>query len=204
MKTVKAITLILPSQAGATALEFALVAPVFVLFLMGAFDIAHTQYMTAVLRGIVQKTGRDSSLENATKISQQSLIDAEVTKQVRQLYNTAEVSFKRRSFENYTQAAAQEPEKWTDTNKNLTCDAGEPFVDDNNSGYWDSDGGSDGQGGAKDRVIYTVTVTYPAIVPISRFIGGSPTHTVVATTILQNQPYSDQQATNYSTVRNCP
>ena len=96
------------------------------------------------------------------------------------------------------------PEKWTDTNKNLTCDVGEPFVDDNDSGYWDSDGGSDGQGGAKDRVIYTVTVKYPAIVPMFRFIGGNPTHTVVATTILQNQPYSDHQATSYSTVRNCP
>lgn len=191
-------------RRGAALLEFALVAPVLILFLVGAFDIAHTQYMTAVLRGIVQKTGRDSGLEDATSSARQVAIDAMVTQQVRELYNTATVTFKRRSFATYAKAAAKIPEDYTDTNHNLTCDAGEPYIDANNSGFWDDDGGNAGQGGAKDRTIYTVTVTYPALLPLAKFIGGATTRTVTATTILQNQPYSDQQVVAPSTIqRNC-
>ena len=190
-------------HAGVAVVEFAIVSPVLALFLVGAFDIAHTQYMTAVLRGIVQKTGRDSALEDATTTTRQNAIDAAVTQQVRQLYNTATVVFVRKSFATYTQAAAKTPESYTDTNLNGTCDAGEPYIDANNSTFWESDGGIAGQGGAKDRVIYTVTVTYPALMPLFRYIGGGATRTVTATTILQNQPYSDQQVAIGTKVRNC-
>lgn len=194
----------LGERRGVALVEFALVAPVLVLFLVGAFDIAHTLYMTAVLRGIVQKTGRDSGLEDATTATRQTAIDALVTQQVRELYNSATVTFNRRSFATYAKAAAKVPEDYTDTNHNLTCDANEPYIDANNNGYWDSDGGTAGQGGAKDRVIYTVNVSYPALMPLSKFIGGSTTRTITATTILQNQPYSDQQIVVSTTPRNCP
>lgn len=190
-------------RRGAALVEFAIVAPVLVLFLVGAFDIAHTLYMQTVLRGIVQKTGRDSGLEDATTVARQAELDAIVAGQVRALYNGASIAFTRRSFASYTQAAANVPEAYNDTNGNRTCDAGEPYVDANNNSAWDPDGGGAGQGGAKDRVIYTVTVSYPALLPLYRFIGGSATRTVSATTILQNQPYSDQQITVGNTVRYC-
>jgi Flp pilus assembly pilin Flp len=190
-------------RRGATIVEFALVAPVLCLFLIGAMDIAHTLYMRSVLQGIVQKAGRDSGLEDATDTTRQAAIDAGITEQVRKLYRGVTPTFSRRSFTSYTQAAARIPEVWTDTNLNGRCDAGEPYVDANDSGTWDSDGGNSGQGGAKDRVIYTVSVTYRRMLPLNRFIGGSPTTTVAATTVLQNQPYSDQKTTIGTTVRNC-
>jgi Flp pilus assembly protein TadG len=190
-------------RSGVAAVEFAIVAPVLALFLVGAFDVAHTLYMKSVLQGIVQKTGRDSALEDSSSASRQAAIDANVGSQVRLLYNTATIRYSRRFFASYTQASAKIPESWTDTNLNKRCDAGEPYVDSNNSGSWDDDGGSSGQGGAKDRVIYTVTVTYPSLLPLYRFIGGSSNKTLVATTILQNQPYSDQQVTTGTTVRFC-
>jgi hypothetical protein len=175
------------------------------LFLVGAMDIAHTQYMRTVLQGIVQKTGRDSGLEDATTPERQAAIDAAVTAQVRQLYSGVTPTFTRRVFSSYIQAAAKIPEIWTDTNLNGRCDAGEPYVDANNNNSWDDDGGTSGQGGAKDRVVYTVSVTYPRMLPLNRFIGGSPTTTVSATTVLQNQPYSDQQQIMPGIiVRNCP
>lgn len=191
-------------RRGLALVEFAIVAPVLALFLIGAFDIAHTLYMQAVLRGIVQKTGRDSALEDAGSTARQAVIDADVTTQVRQLYNTATVRFGRRSFTTYAQAAAKIPEAYTDTNNNKTCDAGEPYIDANNNNAWDPDGGGAGQGGAKDRVIYTVNVTYPSILPLYKYAGGTATRTVSATTILQNQPYSDQQVTVGTSTRYCP
>lgn len=195
---------IVADRSGSAIVEFALVAPVLILFLVGAMDIAHTLYMQAVLRGIVQKTGRDSALEDGASATRQAQLDAVVADQVHALYNTATVTFTRRSFTTYTQAASAVPEVWTDTNSNKRCDAGEPYVDSNDNKAWDADGGSAGQGGAKDRVVYTVTTTYPAILPLNAFIGGSATRRVSATTILQNQPYSDQQVKVGTTVRYCP
>ena len=92
--------------------------------------------------------------------------------------------------------------RWTDTNNNQTCDAGEQYKDVNNNGVWDADGG-DATGGAKDRVVYTVVVTYPRLFPIASFVGLPTTTTVKATTVLENQPYADQTQYGTATLRNC-
>ncbi|MDQ9783691.1 hypothetical protein, partial [Serratia marcescens] len=90
---------------------------------------------------------------------------------------------------------------WTDTNENGICDDGEPYQDDNNNNVWDPDGGNAGQGGAKDRTVYTVTMTYPRFFPLYKMIGGSNTTKISASTVLQNQPYGDQGSYGPSTVK---
>lgn len=188
---------------GVTVVEFAIIAPVLGMLLLGAFDIAHSLYMRSVLQGIVQKTGRDSTLENSTDLAVQTKIDARVTAQARALANNAQVDISRRFYRSFAEAAAAKPENWTDTNKNKTCDAGEPYEDSNLNGNWDRDGGDAGQGGAKDAVVYTVTVSYPRFFPIYNFIGGSKTTKISATTVLKNQPYGNQESYDAMQVRNC-
>ncbi|WP_457352818.1 TadE/TadG family type IV pilus assembly protein [Sphingomonas sp. UYP23] len=185
-------------------IEFAIVAPVMCLLIIGGFDIAHTLYTRAILQGIVQKVARDASLETGTDAQVSAALDARVTAQVSALTRNPQIVFKRRFYRTFSLAAAAKAESFTDTNKNGTCDAGEPYVDANNNSIWDADGGDAGQGGAKDRTLYTVSVTYPRMFPLWRFLGTSSTTTLVATTILQNQPYSDQASYATATVRNCP
>lgn len=188
---------------GATIVEFAMVAPVMGLVLLGAFDVAHTLYMRAVLQGIVQKTARDSALETGTDSTTQTNLDNEVRAQVRALANNSTVTIARRYYRTFSKAASAQAEAWTDTNHNGTCDAGEPYQDDNLNGVWDKDGANSGQGGAKDAVLYTVTVSYPRFFPITNFIGGSNTTVITASTVLKNQPYGDQASYGTSVVRNC-
>ncbi len=190
-------------QRGATIIEFAIVAPVLSLMLVGAFDVAHTLYMRATLQGIVQKIARDATLESADDAAQTAL-DNKVTAQVRALANNSTITFTRRYYRTFSDASAAQAEAWTDTNHDGKCDAGEPYQDDNNNGVWDADGGDSGEGGAKDRAVYTVTVTYPRFFPLYKLIGGSNTTEITATTILENQPYSDQNSYGTPTVRNCP
>lgn len=190
-------------RRGAAAIEFAVVAPVMCLLLVGGFDTAHTLYARAALQGIVQKTARDASLETGTDDAIATALDNKVKVQVLQLSNQATFVITRRFYRTFSLAAAAKAETFTDTNKNGTCDAGEPYVDANNNTVWDADGGDSGQGGAKDRTLYTVKVTYPRMFPLWRFIGGSSTTTLTASTILQNQPYSDQASYAAATVRNC-
>ncbi|RHW17070.1 pilus assembly protein [Sphingomonas gilva] len=188
-------------RRGATLVEFAIVAPVLCLLLIGAFDMGHTLYMKTVLQGVMQKSARDSGLESG--LDNRETIDAKVEKQVKALANNAEITFKRRYYRTFSAAAAAKAEPFTDTNANGKCDAGEPFEDQNHNHVRDADGADDGQGGAKDSVLYTVTVEYPRMFPMNAMLGFSDTTTVTGAMILANQPYGDQGSYAAPTVRNC-
>lgn len=180
---------------GATVIEFAIVAPVLALLLLGAFDTAHSLYMRAVLQGVVQKTARDSALETGTDGATEVMIDDKVRAQVRAIANNAQIVITRRFYRTFSDATSRTAEAFpgaNDTNHNGVCDNNEIFSDDNGNGVRDLDGGDDGQGGAKDRTLYTVVVSYPRFFPLYRMIGGSNQTKITASTVLQNQPYSDQ------------
>jgi hypothetical protein len=200
-RLVKRPTLVLDDR-GVTIIEFGIVAPVLCMLLVCAFDLGHTLYMQAVLQGIVQKAARDSTLENADT-DQLALIDNKVLKQVRALNKSVTPIFTRRYYRTFADAAAAKPEPWTDTDKDGTCDHGEPYEDDNNNGVWDKDGANGGQGGAKDRTVYTVQLSYPHLFPVYNFLGGAKNVNLVATTVLENQPYADQSSYTTPVVLNC-
>ena len=188
---------------GVTVVEFAIIAPVLGLVLLGAFDVGHTLYMRSVLQGILQKAARDSTLEDAADTTVQSTIDTKVKRQVKALANNANIQISRRFYRTFSEAAAAKEENWIDTDMDGTCDNGEPYEDANLNNKWDRDGGDEGQGGARDAVLYTVTVSYPRMFPVYNLIGGSHTTKVSASTVLRNQPYGDQGNYAAPKVRNC-
>lgn len=194
---------VIRDQRGVTIVEFAIIAPVLCLLLLAAFDVAHTLYMRSALQGVVQKVGRDSTLESGTATEQQVILDQRVEKQVRAIANNASIAFNRRFYRTFTQAAEARPEPFTDTDHNGVCNGGEPFEDYNRNNRWDADGGDEGQGGAKDATLYTVTITYPRFFPVYTLIGGSNQTRIVATTVLRNQPYGDQASYGQPILGNC-
>ena len=197
-------TRILRDHKGSTIIEFAIVVPVLLLLIIGLFDISYNLYMISALQGIVQKAARDSTLQSANPTAADAALDTMVTNQVHALYPSATVTPTRRFYRTYAEASAKQAEAWTDTDHDGTCDHGEPFTDTNNNGAWDADGGNGGQGGAKDRTVYTVTVTYPRMFPIAKAMGWPKTVTLAATTLLANQPYADQGVYTTPATLNCP
>ena len=196
---------IVRSERGTAVTEFGLVAPILCVMLMGMLDLGHTLYMQSVLQGTMQKAARDASLETGTQSSTQNVIDAVVTEQVQRLAKNATVTITRTNFRDYTKAATAVKEPFTDSSigspyRNGTCDHGEPYQDNNNSGSWDIDNGKNGQGGAQDTVIYSAQVSYPRLFPFMKAVGLPANVTITASTALVNQPYGDQAAI---TVRNC-
>ncbi len=184
------------NQNGVAIHEFGLLAPVLLMMLMGFFDISHNMYANSMLFGSVQKAARDSTLEGATE----SALDAKVTEAIQSVVgNDAEVSFNRTAYTSFT--AVFEAEEFTDLNSDGTCNDGEPFEDANRNGTWDRDQGEAGLGGARDAVLYNVTIKYPRKFPIAPLIGISPYHETTATTVLRNQPFGD--AIDRSEVGNC-
>ena len=169
---------------GVTLVEFALIAPTLMLMLIGLFDIGYNMYSNTMLRGAIQEAARSSTIEGASAAS----IDMAVTKTVQEVAPNASLSFSRTAYSNFTDVGR--PEDFNDLNGDNICNDGEVFEDHNGNGVWDADRGIDGQGSARDAVLYEVTVEYPRAFPLARFIGISETYKTTATTVLRNQPYT--------------
>lgn len=182
---------LLDDETGVTVVEFALISPVLLIMLMGLYDVGYQLYAGAVLQGAIQKAGRDSTIEGAASTT--AAIDQIVSDQVKRVVPNATMSFTRKSYATFSTVG--KPEDWTDTNANGTCDNNEPYEDVNGNKAWDSDRGKTGQGGAKDAVVYTVTVTYPRPLAIGGLLGFSNNVTLKTETVLRNQPYGIQDQT---------
>ena len=193
------------NEDGVSIVEFALIAPVVMAMVMGALDIGHSLFVRATLDGAVQDAARSSSLEGATSLTQQDLIDDRVTSIVRELAPDATVKVSRRYYKTFSTAALARAEEVIEQSPgNLKCDRGESFMDANGNGVWDADGGSDGQGGARDIVIITFNVSYKRISPMAGLFGWPTNVEMQSQSILANQPYGDQTGFGKPVQVNCP
>jgi Flp pilus assembly protein TadG len=172
---------------GATAIEFAIIAPVMILLLMGIGDLSYQIYAQSILSGSLQKAGRDSTIQGAPNNT--AAIDQKVTDMVKTIAGNATIAFSRKNYDSFSLI---KPEPFTDSNGNGVRDPKECFTDVNGNGSWDADPGIQGQGGANDITVYTVTVTYPRIFPVAKLFGWSANQTISASTLLKNQPYASQ------------
>jgi Flp pilus assembly protein TadG len=176
------------NHEGAALVEFALIAPIFLLMLLGAFDLGQSIYARAVLQGAVQDAGRDAGLESGQEGLTQ--IDEYVLGQVKHIAPAGAVVTSRKNYKAF--ADVGKPEDFDDANNNNSYDADECFTDINGNGTWDTDRSKGGLGGADDVVVYTATLTYNRIVPLWKFMGWSEQNSVSATTTLRSQPFGDQ------------
>lgn len=178
------------SEEGATVVEFALVAPVFLMMVMGLFDMGYNMYTDQMLNGAIQQAARNSALESGAGAV--AALDNNVSQAVGAIAYGATMTFERKSFSSFTDVV--HGEDFSDLNEDGTCDFGEPYEDANSNGTWDAQQGSAGLGGARDAVVYTVTVNYPRLFPVFAFIPGqSEDFTLKSTTVLRNQPYGQSQ-----------
>lgn len=182
---------------GAALVEFAMIAPVLLLLMLGMFDMGYNYYMQSQLQGAVQKAARDSTTQKANAGS--AWIDARVTEAVQDIVPNATLTFSRRAYSTFSDV--HRPEDFTDIDENGACNDGEPYEDANDNGSWDADRGADGGGGARDAVLYVTTVSYPRAFGMPGIGGLSPNVTTQAVTVLRNQPWDAQNVS--ATIGNC-
>lgn len=173
---------------GAALIEFAIIAPVFMMLVIGSLDIGQMAYGRAVLAGAVQKAARDSSLETASTEQADNLMKEIVTP----VLPGAEITTTRTSYYDFIDIGR--PERWNDGNNNGDCDNNESFVDENNDGIWNEDIGVDGNGGASDVILYTATVRYTPVFKIPFMPEKWSERTLTASAVRKNQPFALQQA----------
>jgi Flp pilus assembly pilin Flp len=178
------------SQDGAYMIELALVLPVFLMLMMGIFDIGFQMYAKSVLAGAVEEAARGSTLES-NNISQTD-VDQRVRNAVGNVASYATLSFSRTNYRNFSNV--NQPENFTDSNNNGSRDPGECFEDRNSSNSWDASGGANGQGGADDVVLYRATISYDRLFPLWRMLGEPQNESIRVSTVLRNQPFNVQSS----------
>jgi hypothetical protein len=183
---------------GVTIVEFAFVAPVLVLMLVGGFDLAHQAYVRSVLQGALNDAARRAAVEDPEFIAAGDTLEERVANliigQVEPLTSDAEIEIDQSNF--YDFSGIGNPEKlMTDENENGQYDEsdGDCFADLDEDGEYDIDTGREGIGGANDVVFYEATLTMPRLVPLHGILGISPEYNLRADTAIRNQPYEAQR-----------
>lgn len=183
------LALLRADSSGSALLEFALTAPLWIYLVMSTLDMGQMAYAKSILDGATQDAARDASLEGGSTTT----ADALVQTQVRRIAPGATVTTSRVSYFDFSDIGR--PEKWTDSNHDGECDNKEPYTDENGNGQWDSDIGNDGNGGADDVVMYSVSVQYDRLFKMP-LTPGQVTRTISSTAVRKNQPFAAQKAYN--------
>lgn len=175
---------------GISAVEFALICPVLILFLLGFLDFGYWMYVRSMASGSLESVARSAGVGGANVDT--STFQTAVENQIKQIAPGASFVWQPQSY--YQFSGIGKPEKLiTDQNGNGSYDPGDCWEDLNPNGVYDSTPGKSGVGGADDIVFYQLTVTFPALVPLGGFIPGlGSSHTSVLNTIIRRQPYAAQ------------
>lgn len=172
---------------GATIVEFAIILPVMCGLIMGGLELGYRTYMGAIIQGALLDAARLASVGNKTGTE----IDTFIKDRVHALGNRSQVkTIEKQSFYNFSNVGR--PEKITsDTDPIGTYNATDCYEDANNNGVYDTNL-TTGLGTADDIVRYTVTVEYPNILPVNKLLGFGARTTIIATTVLRNQPFTSR------------
>lgn len=174
---------------GGAITEFGLVIIPLAVVLLGLFDMGYQSYAHSIMSGTLYRAARRATTGAYTTAQ----LDTYITSQLTNFNRHATVTITKRSY--YDFAGVQEPEKIVgDTVPVGTYNVGDCFEDANANNQYDdgTHSGSTGLGGSDDIVYYSVTMTFPRMFPLYRFLHWSSTASVSGNTVLRNQPYASQ------------
>jgi Flp pilus assembly protein TadG len=172
-------------DSAVTILEFALVAPVMLLLLLGFFDLGYRAYAQLVLQGALHDAARMATVGGYSMTQ----IDSRVKTRLSNFATRSTVTTAADSY--YQFSGVSQPELIVgDTAPLNAYNAGDCFEDQNSNNQYDTDRGRGGTGGSDDIVRYRVTIAYPRVFPLGTLMGWGNTQTLTSETVLRNQPYA--------------
>jgi Flp pilus assembly protein TadG len=171
---------------GATALEFSLILPALLLFIVGSIEAAIILFIGSSIESAVLEASRYGITGTEVGMSRQDRIMAIVESRTYGLLDMDAVDMETLVYDSFEDIG--KPEPLTDTNGNGSWDDGEAFIDVNGNGVWDEDMGEAGLGGGGAVVVYRLTYPWGVVTPIlQQVLGGTVTH--VSSIALKNEPF---------------
>jgi Flp pilus assembly protein TadG len=177
-------------REGGTMIEFAFVAPILMLFIMGIIEVAMILLVSTLLEGSVREAARYGITGYVVDgFDRVGMIRKIVRQHTLGLVDMEQVEIQTVTYQSFS--AIGQPEPFTDKNGNNTRDAGESFNDVNGNGKWDDDMGVAGAGGPGDIVVYTVTYDWPMLTSyMDDLLGRGGVIQLKASYAVRNEPWN--------------
>lgn len=154
-------------RSGATIIEFAIVAPVLFLFLVGFIELGLIFFTTSVLEGatnIGSRIGKTGYTDAG--VAREDFIRSEIVRLSGGFLDPAQLDISILSYSNFDTIGQEE--HYDDANGNGQHDPGETFTDVNGNGQWDRDQGAANAGGRGAVVLYRVSYPWHVFTPLMR------------------------------------
>jgi Flp pilus assembly protein TadG len=180
----------LSSREGATAIEFAIVAPVLFLLVMGVIELGLIFFTNAVLEGATNIGSRIGKTGYSSGGPREDYIMSRIRELSGGILNTDNLTISILSYNNFDNIG--QPEACI-TAQCRAVDAvpGIDFVDTNGNGSWNSDQGKSAAGGAGAIVLYRVSYVWKLFTPLmSALIGDAQGNvTISSVAAVRNEPF---------------
>ena len=174
---------------GTTLIEFALIAPLLFMLLMGIVETGLMFAADILLQDATHtaaRTGRTGFVD--TDSTRADTIRKIVQERAGVLMDASKISVSSKSYSGF--GTLKKPEPFIDANGNGKRDDGENYTDINGNGKYDEDRGATGYGGSSQVVIYTVTYPWKFFTPlIGELFSKTGAIDLTAMAVVQNEPY---------------
>ena len=179
------------SCLGATAVEYAMILPILLLFIVGIIEFNVIMYASAVLEGATAISARSGKTGyTASGVSQQTYIYNLAQTKVTGILDPSQLQISSKSYASFSAVGKPEP-CITPISSPCPGTPGVNFVDVNHNGTWDSDQGAAGLGSAGDIVVYTISYPWHVMTPLmTPFFGTGGIITLASSAIVKNEPYN--------------
>lgn len=180
---------LLRDSEGVTAVEFAFIAPIFLLTVLGIMEVSMIAFATSLLEGGLREAARFgiTGLAANNGSREQRIVEI-INEHGAGIVTVSPVDVTTRTYANFTDIG--DPEPYVDTNGDGSYSPGEPFTDVNCSGAWEEDMGQSGAGDGGDVVIYEVLYEHRlmtgVLLPIFGQGGKFP---ISASVAVRNEPF---------------
>jgi hypothetical protein len=183
-------------REGASLVEFALVLPLVLLFLVGMFEVAWLMYIESAMEGALRESARYGITGRG---GDDAAREAEILARIEEYtFGSIQIdpsNIEKRVYQSFNDVGLPEP--WTDMPgypnpgdpPNGVYDPGEPFTEmtGDSPASWDDDRGTVGVGASGEVVQYRLTYQWqPLTGVVQAFVGGI---NLEATTVVRNEPY---------------
>lgn len=185
-------------ERGVSAVEFAFIAPVMALMLMGLMEFGYVSFARTSLEHATLRAAR-SAVASTCQSTRESDMLEEIEHGMRSIiaYDDEPADIQYRSYSNNFGDVGN-PEPFNDVNGDGEFTTGESYTDVNGNGSWDNDMGRDESVGDAGQVVsyrssYKVKSLFPAI--SASFNDDQPYYQISANTVVRNEPVFQDDCT---------
>jgi Flp pilus assembly protein TadG len=180
---------LIPDRRGLTALEFALIAPLFLLLIVGIIE--SSRIMT--VQNLLDYAAREAARAGITGLppphgeTREQVLLEKINAIAFGFLDPEKLSVTMVSYDGFDDVGSPEP--YLDTNGNGQWDTGESYTDVNGNGQWDADQGRNGAGSGGQVVIYRLDYWNTPITSLFAHAVGYDVVNYTARTAVRNEPF---------------